>query len=94
MVSRGKVMASAFPALDPADEVDPGQDIPPLVVAPHLQGAVVFPEEGQVIIGLEELVVEFDEGQALFEPDLVGLGGQHPVDAEVPADIPQKSRRS
>ena len=78
------------PAFDPADEVNSGQDVPPLVVAAHLQGAAVLPVERQIVVGLEELVVELDEGQSLFQAQPIGLGGQHAVDAEMPADIAEE----
>ncbi len=78
------------PALDAADEIDPGQDVAPLIVPAHLQRAMMLAIERQVVVGLEELVVELDEGQALLQPLLVGLGGQHPVDAEMAADVPEE----
>ena len=44
----------------------------------------------QEVVGLQDLVVELDEGQALLQADLVRLGRQHAVHAEVPADVAQE----
>ncbi|OPZ64790.1 MAG: hypothetical protein BWY83_03124 [bacterium ADurb.Bin478] len=44
----------------------------------------------QKIIGLQQLVVELEKGESLFHADLVGLIGEHAVDAEVAADVAQK----
>src|SRR3546814_19930882 len=44
------------------------------------------------IIGLEDHVIEFEEGQRLLalEPELDRIEGQHAVDGEVRADITQQ----
>jgi hypothetical protein len=89
-VRRGNVTASAG-ARHPADEIDAGQNIAPLVVAAHLERALAGPEEVQEIIGLEQLIIELDEGQTLLHAHPVGLGGQHPVDAEMAPDVAQES---
>ena len=75
----------------PADEVDAGQDVAPLVVAAHLESALAGPVKVQEIVGLQQLVVEFDEGQTLFHAHFIGLGGQHAIDAEVAADVAQEA---
>ncbi len=42
------------------------------------------------IVGLQQHVVELDEVQARLEANPVALGGQHPVHAEIAADIAQE----
>jgi hypothetical protein len=39
---------------------------------------------------LQNLVIEFNEVQAAFQPLFVGFRRQHPVDAEMPANVAQK----
>ena len=75
---------------DAADQVDAGKDVPPLVVAAHLRRASALAEQHQIVVGLEQLVVELDERKPLFQPLLVGLGGEHTVDAEMDADVAQE----
>jgi len=76
--------------LDAADEVHPGEDVPPLIVAAYLQPAAVGPVEMEIVVGLQQLVVELQEGKARVEAGAIGLGCQHAVDRKVPADLPQK----
>jgi hypothetical protein len=76
--------------LDAPDQVDAGENIPPLVVPAHLQRAPPLAVQHQVVIGLEQLVVELDERQPLFQALLVRLGSQHAVNAEMDADVAQK----
>ena len=40
-------------ALHAPDQIHAGQDIAPLIVPPRLQGAAVFPEKMQKVVGLE-----------------------------------------
>ena len=60
--------------------------------AAHLHHAVMAPRELDEVVGLENHVVEFQEGQRLFalEPELDAIEGQHPVDGEVRAVIPEQ----
>ena len=67
-----------------------GDDISPLVVAAHLQAAVAFLRQIIEIICLEQHIIKLDEIEAGFQADLVAFGGEHPVYAEVPADITQE----
>ena len=51
-----------------SDEVDPGDDVPPLVLAAHLKDYAVVPHEHVEVIGLENHVVELQEREPCFEP--------------------------
>ena len=75
-----------------ADQILPGHDVAPLVAAPHLQGAVVAIVEHQKVVGLQQHVAKFGEGDAVFrlDPPLHRLLGEHAVDGEVFADITQE----
>jgi hypothetical protein len=81
-----------FGLVQAPNEVGPGQNVAPLVVSTHLQGTSVFAVEDQVVVGLQDLVVEFDEGQALFHALPVGLGRKHAIDAEMAADVAQEGQ--
>lgn len=64
------------------------QDVRPLIVAAHLQDAIVFAREVQEIVGLKELVTEFHESQpAALEPAAVDVGGQQAGHGEVDAHV-------
>ena len=73
-------------------EVDAVDDIAPLVGAAHLQIAAVAARQFDVVVGLADHVVEFEEGHRLLavEPQLDRIEGQHAVDREMPADIAQE----
>ena len=76
--------------VDPADQVDAGHDVAPLVVAAHLQPAALPLVQHQEVVGLQDLVVELDEGEAGLQAHLVGLEGEHAVDREVAPDLAQE----
>lgn len=46
--------------------------------------------ELEEIIALQELIVEFNERKASFQPHLVRFEGEHPVDGEMPAYIAEE----
>ena len=73
-------------------ELDAVDDVAPLVGAAHLQHAAVAARQLDEIVGLEDHVVEFEEGQLVLalEPELDRLHRQHAVDREMPADIAQE----
>ena len=75
-----------------AAEVDPRDDIAPLVGAAHLQVALIAPRQLDEVVGLQQHVVELDERQLLLalEAHLRRIHRQHPVDREVPADVAQE----
>ncbi len=72
------------------NEIRAGQDVAPLIVTADLQGTAVLAVEDEVIVGLQDLVIEFDERKALFHTHFIGLGRQHAIDAEVTADVAQE----
>ena len=65
-------------------------DISPLVIPAHLEAAVAFLRQIIEIICLEQHIIKFDEIETGFQADLVALGGEHSVYAEMPADISQE----
>lgn len=76
----------------PVAEIDAIDDVAPLVRTAHLEpasGALVKLDE---IVGLQDHVVEFEEGQRLFalEPHLHAVERQHAVHREVAADVAQE----
>ena len=75
-----------------ADQVDPGDDVPPLVAPAHLEAAALVRAEVVKVVGLQEHVVELEEVQAVgrFEAGAVGLGGEHAVHRELAPDVAQK----
>ena len=75
-----------------AAEIDARDDVAPLVRAAHLQVAAVALGQLDEIVGLQQHVVEFDEGQLLvaLEAKLHRIHGQHAVDREMPAHIAQE----
>ena len=81
--------------LDPVDEVEPGRQVAPLVAAAELQGAAVAAEQLEEVQALQELVAELGVGDALLgvQPGRDGVLGDHLVDAEVLADVPQEVDR-
>src|SRR5438309_5806412 len=46
---------------DPTDEVDPSDQVAPLIIPADLEHAAIALEEHQKVIGLQELVVELEE---------------------------------
>ena len=81
--------------LDPADEVDAGGEVAPLVGAAGLQGAAVATVELEVVIALHDLVRELREGDPGLAVETSGNGflGQHPVDREVLSDVAEEVDR-
>src|SRR5215468_10357023 len=70
---------------DTADEVDPGDQVLPLIVPSYLEHTAIALEEHQKVIGLQQLVVELEEREPGFQALLVRLERQHAIDAEMPA---------
>src|SRR5215831_12778691 len=83
----GKSQGKGFAISDPADEVDPSDQVAPLIVSAYLEHAAIALEEHQKIIGLQQLVVELEERQPRFQTLLVRLERQHTIDAEMPTNI-------
>ena len=73
-------------------EIDAVDDVAPLVRAAHLQPAVAPLREFDEVVGLQDHVVEFEEGQRLLaiEPELDRIEGEHAVDGEMAADVAQE----
>src|SRR5262249_9558720 len=46
---------------DAADEVDPGDQVPPLIVPAYLEHTAIALEEYQKVIGLQQLVIELEK---------------------------------
>jgi len=78
--------------VDAAGELDPVDDIAPLVRPAELEPAGRAARQFQEIIGLEDHVVEFEEGERLLavQPQLHRIEGQHPVDREMRPDLAQE----
>lgn len=79
---------------DPADQIDTGGDVAPLVRSPGLQHAVVVAVKLEVVEGLQELITELGIGDAV----LGQAGGnrfaiEHAVDAEMLADVAEKLQK-
>ena len=70
----------------------------PLTILPHWSEPPICsrqpraPRQLEEVVGLEDHVVEFEEGQRLLavEPQLDAVEGQHPVDREMRADVAQE----
>ena len=74
------------------DELDAGGDVAPLVVAAHLELHAFVAVEHEEVVGLQQHVAELGVGDALvalLEPAPDRLLGDHRVDREVLAHIPQ-----
>ncbi len=81
-------------ALHPANEVDAGRQVAPLVRAAGLQHASVSAMKLQVVQALEHLVAELGVADpACLEAGAHRLLGEHPVHAEVLADVAQEVDR-
>ncbi len=79
-----------FPSLHAANEIDPRGDVPPLITASDLDGAVPLAKQVQEVVRLQQHVAEFGVGNARVEPRFHGLLLQHDVHAEVLAHVPQE----
>src|SRR5262249_32875547 len=77
--------------VQPAAEIDAVDDVAPLVGSAHLQNAAVALVQLHEIVGLQNHVVEFEEGQGLLalEPQLHRIECEHLVDGEVAPDVAQ-----
>ena len=74
-------------------EVDSSRDVAPLVRSAALQHTAVRGEEVGEVVGLEQLVRELGERDTLVALDEApphGFAGDHLIDREVLADIPQE----
>ena len=81
-----------FLSVDPACQVDPGDDVAPLVGTAHLQQAAIAPTKFEEVIGLQNGIVEFEEGERLLalEPELDRIHAKHAVDGEMRAVVPKE----
>ena len=81
-----------FALLDAPAQFDTVDDVAPLVGAAELKRAIVAPRQFDEIVGLEDHVVEFQEGERLFpvQPQFHAVEGQHPVDREMAAVLAQE----
>ena len=72
VVSRGAGQGIELRRADAAAELDAVDDVAPLVGAAHLQDAAIAPRQLDEVVGLQDHVVELDEGQLLLalEPEL------------------------
>src|SRR5439155_21193702 len=80
-----------FATLGAADQVAPGQNIEPLVVAADLQNAAVFAIQVQEVERLDQRVIQLDTRKTSVLEALPVRAVLHQlVDGEVAADITQK----
>jgi len=86
----GEAEALDLVALNAADQIGAGDDIAPLVIPADLELTAPGLVELEEIVALQELIVELDKREALLEAQLVRLEGEHAVDREVTANIPEK----
>ena len=79
-------------AVAPADEVDPREDVAPLVGAADLQLAAQVLVEVGVVVGLQEHVAELGVGDAVLpgHPGLHAVAGHHLVHGDVLAHVAQE----
>ena len=74
----------------PADELEPGGDVAPLVGAAHLELDILRPEQVGEVVCLEQHVAELRERQPAREPDLDRLLVEHVRDREMLARVAQE----
>ena len=72
------------------DQVDARGDVAPLVGAPDLDEAVLRLGQVEEVVGLEEGVVELQEGHALLQALLDRGARQHLADGHVAADVAEE----
>ena len=74
-----------------AAKVNAVDDVAPLVRAAHLQVAAIALGQFGKVVGLQDHVVEFDEGELMLplQTHLHRVHGQHAIDTEMLADISQ-----
>ena len=84
--------AEELGAIDPPGQLDPVDDVAPLVGSADLQPAADPPRQLQKVVRLEDHVVELEEGQRLFavEPQPNAVEGQHAIDREMPSELAQE----
>ena len=82
--------AKGLLAGETSHQLHPRQDIAPLIIATHLQGAALGFKQVQEVIALQNHVVKFKKRQALFQPLLEAFRRQHAVDAKVRPDLAQQ----
>lgn len=70
-----------------ANQLHTGDNITPLVIPSNLEEAVLIPIKYIKIIGLKELIVEFDKTESRFQAFFIGFEGEHPVYRKMPPDI-------
>ena len=71
-------------------EIDPVDDVGPLVGAADLQGAAVAARKLDEVVGLQQDVAEFEEGQRVLQARADRVEREHAVDAEVAPDRRQE----
>jgi hypothetical protein len=78
--------------LGPADQIDAGDDVAPLIGAAELQSHVMLAVQLQKIVALQQRIGEFEKCQPLlaFQPRAHGIEGQHAADREMRTDFAQK----
>ena len=78
--------------IDAPRQLDPVDDIAPLVRSAELRPAAEAARQLQEVVRLEDHVVELEEGQRLLavEPQAHAVEGQHAVDGEMTADVAQE----
>jgi hypothetical protein len=77
-------------ALPPADQLDPGGDVPPLVAAAHLHLALLGPEEVPEVVGLDQHVAELGVGDAHFHPAAHRFLLEHVAQREMLPDVAEE----
>ena len=69
-----------FRTAQPANQIDAGNDVAPLIAATHLQSATISIEQDQIVVGLQQRIAELGEGNSVF-------GFQTPLDRFFPDQI-------
>ena len=79
----------------PADQVDAGDDVAPLIAAAHLQADAKGPVEMEKIVGLQRLVRELGETDAVLGLHAATdrFPGQHLADPETPAHVAKEIKQ-
>ncbi|MCY1234948.1 hypothetical protein D9M72_475470 [compost metagenome] len=78
-------------ALDASHQIDATHDVAPLVAAAELQPAAGAAEQFEVVDRLQDHVVELEEARVflLLQPRPDAVEGEHAIDGEVFADVPE-----
>ena len=64
------------------DQFGSGDHVAPLILPAHFEFAAVVAVENIEVVPLQDRIVEFEEGEAVFQPGFDRFLRQHPVDAE------------